>query len=79
MLFFMLAVCVCAQYGSHTVAEDTPVGHTLLSIRATDNDEPDSGSSFIEFHISSGNEDGYFTVETNGTGVGHVVVAKVNV
>uniref|UniRef100_H3DLZ2 Cadherin 17, LI cadherin (liver-intestine) n=1 Tax=Tetraodon nigroviridis TaxID=99883 RepID=H3DLZ2_TETNG len=64
------------DYGSHTVAEDTPVGHTLLTVMATDNDEPDSGSSIIQFHISSGNQDGYFAVETNGTGVGHVVVAK---
>lgn len=69
----------CVKYGSLTVAEDTPVGHTLLTITATDNDEPDSGSSVINFHISSGNEDGFFTVESNGTGVGHVVVAKVNV
>lgn len=60
------------------MAEDIAVGHTLLTIRATDNDEPDSGSSLIEFHISSGNEDGYFAVETNGTGEGHVVVAKVS-
>lgn len=55
------------------------MGHTLVTIRAADNDEPDSGSSIIQFHVSSGNEDGYFAVETNGTGVGHVVVAKVNV
>lgn len=55
------------------------MGHTLLTIRATDNDEPDSGSSSIDFHISAGNEDRHFMVETNGTGVGHVVVAKVSV
>ncbi|XP_056902226.1 cadherin-17 [Takifugu flavidus] len=65
-----------ADYGSHTVAEDAPVGHTLLTITATDNDEPDSGSSTIYFNISSGNDDGFFTVETNGSGVGHVVIAK---
>ncbi|XP_011603960.2 cadherin-17 [Takifugu rubripes] len=65
-----------ADYGSHTVAEDAPVGHTLLTITATDNDEPDSGSSTIYFNISSGNDDEFFTVETNGTGVGHVVIAK---
>ncbi|TNN02563.1 hypothetical protein fugu_010050 [Takifugu bimaculatus] len=43
---------------------------------STDNDEPDSGSSTIYFNISSGNDDGFFTVETNGSGVGHVVIAK---
>lgn len=64
------------DYGSHTLAEDTPVGHTILTIRATDDDDPDSGSSRIEFHISAGQDDDFFAVETNGTGVGHLVVAK---
>ncbi|XP_029307808.1 cadherin-17 [Cottoperca gobio] len=64
------------DYGSHTLAEDIPVGHTVLTIRATDADDPDSGSSLIEFHITAGNDDGVFTVETDNKGVGHVVVAK---
>lgn len=59
------------------MAEDTPVGHTLLTISAADADDPNSGSSLIEFHISAGNEDGAFTVESDGKGVGHVVVSKV--
>lgn len=70
-------MCVCVQYGSHTLAEDTPVGHTVVTVRATDADDPDSGSSLIEFHISAGNDDDFFVVETDGKGVGHVVIAKV--
>ncbi|XP_073341264.1 cadherin-17 [Pagrus major] len=64
------------DYGSHTLAEDTPVEHTLLNITATDADDPDSGSSRIEFHISAGNDDGVFAVQTDGNGVGYLVIAK---
>uniref|UniRef100_A0AAQ5ZX31 Cadherin domain-containing protein n=1 Tax=Amphiprion ocellaris TaxID=80972 RepID=A0AAQ5ZX31_AMPOC len=64
------------DYGSYTLAEDTPVGHTVLTINATDADDPDSGSSIIEFHISAGDDDKVFTVETDGKGIGHVVIAK---
>uniref|UniRef100_A0A7N8XZ06 Cadherin 17, LI cadherin (liver-intestine) n=1 Tax=Mastacembelus armatus TaxID=205130 RepID=A0A7N8XZ06_9TELE len=64
------------DYGNHTLVEDTPVGHTVLTITASDADEPGSGSSLIEFHISAGNYDDVFTVETNGDGVGHLVTAK---
>ncbi|XP_068995515.1 cadherin-17 [Embiotoca jacksoni] len=64
------------DYGNHTLAEDTPVGHTVLTIRATDADDPDSGSSLIEFHISEGNTDEVFAVETDGKGVGQLVIAK---
>lgn len=73
----LLNVSFCVQYGEHTLAEDTPVGHTILTIRATDEDDADSGSSIIEFHISAGNDDEVFAVETDGKGVGHVVIAKV--
>ncbi|KAM9852106.1 cadherin-17 [Aulostomus maculatus] len=64
------------DYGRHSLSEDTPVGHTILTISATDADDPDSGSSLIEFHISAGDDDHVFTVETDGKGVGHLVVAK---
>jgi len=73
----VLTVCVDVQYGSHNLSEDSPVGHTVLTITATDADDPDSGSSLIEFHISAGNDDEVFTVETDGAGVGHLVIAKV--
>ncbi|CAJ1062189.1 cadherin-17 [Xyrichtys novacula] len=65
-----------SDYGTHPLAEDIPVGHTVVSFTASDADDPDSGSSRIEFHISEGDEDGVFTVETDGNGVGHLVVAK---
>ncbi|KAM3873332.1 cadherin-17 [Diretmus argenteus] len=64
------------DYGSHSVTEDTPVGHTVLTLKATDADDPGSGSSKIEFHISSGNDDGVFTIETDGNGEGKLVVIK---
>ncbi|XP_070691301.1 cadherin-17 [Pempheris klunzingeri] len=64
------------DYGSHTLEEDTPLGHTVLTIRATDADDADSGSSIIEFHISAGDDDGVFTVETDGKGVGQLVIAR---
>ncbi|KAL6109190.1 cdh17 [Pungitius sinensis] len=65
-----------SDYGGHTLAEDTPVGHTVATIRATDADDPDSGSSLIEFKITAGDDEGIFTVETDGKGVGHVVVVR---
>lgn len=71
------SVCVRVQYGSHTLAEDTPLGHTVLTIKATDADDADSGSSLIEFHISAGNDDDVFAVETDGKGVGQLIIAKV--
>lgn len=72
-----VSVCVGVQYGSHTLQEDTPVGHTVLTIKATDADDPESGSSFINFLISAGNDDDVFAVETDGKGVGQLVIAKV--
>ncbi|KAM8869376.1 cadherin-17 [Spinachia spinachia] len=65
-----------SDYGGHTLAEDTPVGHTVATIRAADADDPDSGSSLIEFKITAGDDNGIFTVETDGKGVGHLVVVK---
>ncbi|XP_071772931.1 cadherin-17 [Centroberyx gerrardi] len=64
------------DYGSHTLAEDTPVGHTVLTLKATDADDPGSGSSLIEFHISAGNDDKVFAIETDGNGEGRLVVVK---
>ncbi|XP_043973337.1 cadherin-17 [Gambusia affinis] len=63
-------------YGNHSLAEDAEVGSTVLTIKATDTDEPDTGSSYIMFDISKGNDGDVFTVETDGKGVGYVVVAK---
>lgn len=49
----------------------------MLTIRATDADDPDSGSSLIDFNISAGNDDDFFAVETDGKGVGYLVIANV--
>lgn len=73
----LLCWCVYVQYDNLTLAEDAVVGLTVLTIRATDADDADSGSSRIEFHITAGNDDDVFTVETDGSGVGHVVIARV--
>ncbi|XP_041648545.1 cadherin-17 [Cheilinus undulatus] len=64
------------DYGTYTLAEDIPVGHTVVTIRASDADDPDSGSSRIEFHISEGDDDNIFAVETDGNGVGQLVIVK---
>ncbi|KAK5862334.1 hypothetical protein PBY51_017742 [Eleginops maclovinus] len=64
------------DYGTQSLSEDIPVGHTVLSIKATDADDPDSGSSLIEFQITAGDDEGVFSVETDSNGFGHVVVSK---
>ncbi|XP_031643394.1 cadherin-17-like [Oncorhynchus kisutch] len=64
------------DYGSHNLSEDTALGHTLLTVKATDADDPGTGSSRIEFHITAGNEDGVFAMETDDNGEGRLVVAK---
>ncbi|KAM4601495.1 cadherin-17 [Polymixia lowei] len=64
------------DYGSHNLTEDTEVGHVVLTLSATDADDPGSGSSRIDFHISSGNDDEVFQMETDGNGEGRLVVAK---
>lgn len=53
------------------------MGHTVLTLKATDADDPGSGSSRIEFHISAGNDDEVFAIETDGDGEGRLVVVKV--
>ncbi|KAM9353461.1 LOW QUALITY PROTEIN: cadherin-17 [Symphorus nematophorus] len=65
-----------SDYSSEPLPEDTPVGQTVLTIRATDADDPDSGSSVINFLISAGDDDDVFTVNTNGNGTGYLVIQK---
>lgn len=72
-----LCVCVSLQYGHYSLEENIPVGYTVLTLQATDADEPDSGSSRIEFLITAGNDGDIFSVETDGSGVGHLVIAQV--
>ncbi|KAG7282188.1 hypothetical protein CRUP_034935 [Coryphaenoides rupestris] len=64
------------NYGSLSIAEDTPVGEAVLTVRASDADDPGSGSSLIVFNISSGNHGDAFAVETDGHGEGKLVIVK---
>ncbi|CAL8247189.1 unnamed protein product [Lota lota] len=63
------------DYGNLSIAEDTSVGQTLLTVRASDADDPGSGSSHILFQIS-GNHADTFAVETDGNGEGRLVIVK---
>ncbi|KAK0144295.1 Cadherin-17 [Merluccius polli] len=64
------------NYGNVSILEDSPVGDTVLTVRASDADDPDSGSSHILFTISSGNHGDVFAVETDGKGEGRLVIVK---
>ncbi|KAL0985356.1 hypothetical protein UPYG_G00155880 [Umbra pygmaea] len=64
------------DYGRHNLSEDTSVGHTVLTIRATDADDPGTGSSRIEFQITAGNKGEVFAIKTDGNGEGKLVVDK---
>ncbi|KAM6967481.1 cadherin-17 [Aplochiton taeniatus] len=64
------------NYGSLSLSEDTPVGFALLTVKATDADDPGTGSSQIQFHVSAGNDDGVFSMETGPNGEGRLIVVK---
>lgn len=54
------------------------MGTTLLTIKATDADDPGTGSSRVEYHIVSGDPDKLFAVEVDDTtGEGRVYIAQV--
>lgn len=66
-----------SDYGNLTLAEDTPIGYTILTIRATDLDEPFTGSSKILYRIIEGDNDGRLVVETDPlTNIGSLIVKK---
>lgn len=66
------------QYGNLTLPEDTAVGSIILTIQATDADEPHTGSSKILYRIIQGDSDGRLEVETDlQTNAGYVKVKKV--
>ncbi|KAJ8288410.1 hypothetical protein COCON_G00010690 [Conger conger] len=60
------------DYGSVATPEDSPPGTTLLTVLATDADDPGTGSSQVEYHITDGNQDGIFSIDAEG----HIRVAK---
>ncbi|ELV14187.1 Cadherin-17 [Tupaia chinensis] len=66
-----------SDYGNLTLAEDTKVGTTILTIQATDGDEPFTGSSKILYRITEGDSEGRLGVDTDPqTNTGYVIVKK---
>lgn len=67
-----------SDYGSITLPEDTTVGSTILTIQATDNDEPFTGSSKILYRIIEGDSEGRLEVKTDPqTNAGYVTIKKL--
>ncbi|RXN00145.1 Cadherin-17 [Acipenser ruthenus] len=65
------------QYELNPIPEDTPVGTTLLTIGAIDDDEPKTGSSKILYNVVEGDAEGTFAISTDEeTNQGHVVIRK---
>ncbi|KAG9339392.1 hypothetical protein JZ751_023785, partial [Albula glossodonta] len=60
------------DYGTIEIAEDAPPGTTLLTVLATDADDPGTGSSKVEYHIKAGDQDGVFAIDAEG----NIYVAK---
>ncbi|XP_054548084.1 cadherin-17 isoform X2 [Talpa occidentalis] len=67
-----------SDYGTVTFAEDTAIGTTILTIQATDDDEPFTGSSKIVYRIIEGDSEGQLEVKTDPqTNAGHVTIKKL--
>ncbi|KAF4075931.1 hypothetical protein AMELA_G00224540 [Ameiurus melas] len=65
------------DYGRYSVPELAEVGTTLLTINATDADDPGTGSSKVEYHITAGDPDNVFAIEVDdATGEGRVYIAR---
>ncbi|XP_072805562.1 cadherin-17 [Vicugna pacos] len=66
-----------SDYGNLTLAEDTAVGSTILTIQATDADEPHTGSSKILYRVTQGDSEGRLEIDTDPqTNAGYVKVKK---
>ncbi|MCI4391369.1 hypothetical protein PGIGA_G00133450 [Pangasianodon gigas] len=65
------------DYGTYSVPELAKVGDTLLTVKATDADDPGTGSSKVEYHITAGDPDNVFAIEVDdATGEGRVYIAR---
>ncbi|XP_026780075.3 cadherin-17 [Pangasianodon hypophthalmus] len=65
------------DYGTYSVPELAEVGDTLLTVKATDADDPGTGSSKVEYHITAGDPDNVFAIEVDdATGEGRVYIAR---
>uniref|UniRef100_A0A9L0RUH2 Cadherin-17 n=2 Tax=Equus TaxID=9789 RepID=A0A9L0RUH2_HORSE len=66
-----------SDYGNLTLAEDIAVGSIILTIQATDADEPFTGSSKILYRITEGDSEGRLGIDTDPqTNAGYVMVKK---
>uniref|UniRef100_A0AC11AX02 Cadherin 17 n=1 Tax=Ovis aries TaxID=9940 RepID=A0AC11AX02_SHEEP len=66
-----------SDYGNLTFPEDTAVGSVILTIQATDTDEPHTGSSKILYRITQGDSEGRLEIETDPqTNTGYVKLKK---
>uniref|UniRef100_A0A8C6J409 Uncharacterized protein n=1 Tax=Melopsittacus undulatus TaxID=13146 RepID=A0A8C6J409_MELUD len=66
-----------SDYHNVTVAEDLPVGTVILEIKATDGDEPGTGSSYIIYQVKEGDPNNTFFIETDSdTNRGFVRINK---
>ncbi|XP_073406494.1 cadherin-17 [Dendrobates tinctorius] len=54
-----------SDYGNVTLREDSPLQTIVKEIQATDDDQPNTGSSSISYRIVDGDPDKMFTIETN--------------
>lgn len=65
------------DYGTHSVPELAEVGTTLLTIKATDADDPGTGSSRVEYHITAGDPHNLLAIMVDeATGEGEVYIAR---
>ncbi|XP_069847163.1 cadherin-17 isoform X1 [Dipodomys merriami] len=66
-----------SDYGVLTLPEDTAVGSVILTIQATDADEPFTGSSRILYRITQGDDEGRLGIDTDPqTNAGYVTIKK---
>uniref|UniRef100_A0A8B9WYL6 Cadherin-17 n=1 Tax=Bos mutus grunniens TaxID=30521 RepID=A0A8B9WYL6_BOSMU len=66
-----------SDYGNLTFPEDTAVGSVILTIQATDADEPHTGSSKILYRITQGDSEGCLEIETDPqTNTGYIKLKK---
>ncbi|KAM5158192.1 cadherin-17 [Mantella aurantiaca] len=64
-------------YGNITVKEDIPLGTLVKEIQARDDDQPQTGSSIINYQITQGDPSQMFTIDTDiVTNRGYIKVAK---
>ncbi|XP_052003519.1 cadherin-17-like [Xyrauchen texanus] len=65
------------DYGIYSVPELADIGTSLLTIKATDEDDPGTGSSKVEYHITGGDPQNLFAIEVDeATGEGRVYIAQ---